>query len=85
MREQIASQNPLGDLRRWLFAPVAQPPVATPVAGRTVCNCLGVSETQINDLLRAGASLSSVQEQLKCGTACGSCLPELRRMSQQFA
>jgi assimilatory nitrate reductase catalytic subunit len=85
LREQIASQHPLGDLRRWLFAPVAQPPVATSAAGRTVCNCLGVSETQINDLLRAGASLSSVQEQLKCGTSCGSCVPELRRMSQQFA
>ncbi len=84
LREQIASQHPLGDLRRWLFAPVAQPPVATSAAGRTVCNCLGVSETQINDLLRAGASLSSVQEQLKCGTSCGSCVPELRRMSQQF-
>jgi assimilatory nitrate reductase catalytic subunit len=85
LREQVASQQPLGDLRRWLFAPIAQPPVATPAAGRTVCNCLGVSESQINELLRAGASLASVQEQLKCGTSCGSCVPELRRMSQQFA
>jgi assimilatory nitrate reductase catalytic subunit len=85
LREQMASRQPLGELRRWLFAPLAQPPVAVATAGRTVCNCFGVSESQIDELLRAGASLGQVQEQLKCGTSCGSCLPELRRMTDQTA
>lgn len=81
LREQMVSRQPLGELRRWLFAPAAQPPVAITAAGRTVCNCFGVSESQIDELLRAGASLTQVQDQLKCGTSCGSCLPELRRMA----
>jgi assimilatory nitrate reductase catalytic subunit len=85
LREQMTSRQPLGELRRWLFAPVAQPPVAVAAAGRTVCNCFGVSESQILELLCAGTSLTQVQEQLKCGTSCGSCLPELRRMSAAHA
>ncbi len=85
LREQMASGLALGDLRRWLFAPVAQPPVAMPAAGRTVCNCFGVTEAQITGLFGAGASLAGVQAQLKCGTSCGSCLPELRRMSAPTA
>ena len=27
-----------------------------------------------------GADLATLQETLKCGTSCGSCVPELRRM-----
>jgi assimilatory nitrate reductase catalytic subunit len=50
---------------------------ATEVAprGRTVCNCFNVSEAEI----AAFESLEELQAALKCGTNCGSCLPELRR------
>ena len=80
LRELMVSGQPVGELRRWLFAATAKPPLAMASAGRTVCNCFGVTETQINDLYRQGADLEALQAQLKCGTSCGSCLPELKRM-----
>jgi assimilatory nitrate reductase catalytic subunit len=42
--------------------------------GRTICTCFGVGETDI----AAFKSLKELQAKLKCGTNCGSCLPELR-------
>lgn len=77
----MAAEQALGDQRRWLFAPIAQPPNVAPATGRIVCNCFGVSENQVKEQLAAGADLAAVQAKLKCGTSCGSCLPELRRMA----
>ncbi|MDZ4255268.1 MAG: molybdopterin dinucleotide binding domain-containing protein, partial [Sulfuritalea sp.] len=85
LRDLMTSGRPLGELRRWLFAPVAKPPLALPPAGRTVCNCFGVTDTEIKALLGQGLDLAGVQAQLKCGSSCGSCLPELRRMATQAA
>ena len=53
--------------------------------GRIVCHCVDVAERQIADAFAttpgpAEAALASVQSQLRCGTQCGSCLPELKRM-----
>ena len=31
----------------------------------------------------AEAALSGVQDSLKCGTNCGSCLPELKRLAAE--
>jgi assimilatory nitrate reductase catalytic subunit len=62
------------DLRRFLLLPVASPPGLPPPRGRTVCNCFDVTETEI----AAFCDLKTLQETLKCGTNCGSCLPELR-------
>ena len=83
LRELMLSGRPLGELRRWLFAPTAQPPAGLAPAGRTVCNCFGVADTDIKALLGQGLALEQVQAQLKCGSSCGSCLPELRRMAAQ--
>ncbi|MGH8668148.1 MAG: molybdopterin-dependent oxidoreductase [Burkholderiales bacterium] len=66
----------VGDLRRYLLLPVDAPPGLPPSRGRTVCNCFDVAEKQI----AAFADLRSLQAELKCGTSCGSCLPELRRL-----
>ncbi|HYT48271.1 MAG TPA: (2Fe-2S)-binding protein, partial [Burkholderiales bacterium] len=49
--------------------------------GRTVCNCLDVAQGEIEAFLAASKSLAELQASLKCGTNCGSCLPELRRMA----
>ncbi|MDO8788185.1 MAG: molybdopterin-dependent oxidoreductase [Sulfuritalea sp.] len=81
LRDLMVSARPLGDLRRWLFAPAAKPPAGLAPAGRTVCNCFGVTDTEIKALLGQGLDLAGVQAQLKCGSSCGSCLPELRRMA----
>ena len=85
LRDLMVSARPLGDLRRWLFAPVARPPAGLVPVGRTVCNCFGVTDTEIKTLLGQGLDLAGVQAQLKCGSSCGSCLPELRRMAGTVA
>jgi assimilatory nitrate reductase catalytic subunit len=73
------------ELRKWLFAPLATPPAAGPARGRIVCNCFDVSESEIRADLAAGLDLSELQARRKCGTSCGSCLPELRRMAAKAA
>jgi assimilatory nitrate reductase catalytic subunit len=44
---------------------------------------LDVAESEILSDLAAGLDLAALQARRKCGTACGSCLPELRRMAAQ--
>jgi assimilatory nitrate reductase catalytic subunit len=48
---------------------------------RAVCACFKVSESEIRAAVSAGATLSALQKNLKCGTNCGSCVPELRRLA----
>jgi assimilatory nitrate reductase catalytic subunit len=52
-----------------------------PERGRTVCNCFDVAENDIKVFLGELKSLEALQASLKCGTNCGSCVPELRRMA----
>jgi assimilatory nitrate reductase catalytic subunit len=60
---------------------LAPRPVGSAVPrGRIVCNCFEVSETDIRAAVARGADLSTLQRSLKCGTNCGSCVPELRRL-----
>ena len=62
------------------------PPVALASVGSTVCTCVGVRDLAIQAQLAHSAQpdehrcLSDLQGTLKCGTQCGSCVPELRRM-----
>jgi len=46
-----------------------------------VCACFKVSEAEIRAAVAAGATLAALQKDLKCGTNCGSCVPELRRLA----
>jgi len=41
-----------------------------------------VSENEIADVLSLGADFADLQDKLKCGTQCGSCMPELKRLLQ---
>jgi assimilatory nitrate reductase catalytic subunit len=68
------------ELRRWLLAPIAQPPAGTVSRGRVVCNCYDVSEDEILSDAKAGLDLSALQGKRKCGTSCGSCVPEIKRL-----
>ncbi|HZE12060.1 MAG TPA: molybdopterin dinucleotide binding domain-containing protein, partial [Burkholderiales bacterium] len=70
---------PVGELRRYLLLPVETPPGLLALRGRTVCNCFNVSEREIDAFLAESNSITALQASLKCGTNCGSCLPELRR------
>ena len=52
-----------------------------PSEGRLVCTCWEVGERAIEKAVAAGTcSVERLGEQLRCGTQCGSCIPELRRM-----
>ena len=69
---------------RLLLQPGAKPPVAVQSRGKLVCTCLNVTDAAIDAHLSAlwgtdEEKLSSLQATLKCGTNCGSCIPELKR------
>jgi assimilatory nitrate reductase catalytic subunit len=54
---------------------------ATPSRGRLVCTCWEVGEQEIKQAIVAGTgSVELLGEQLRCGTQCGSCIPELKRL-----
>jgi assimilatory nitrate reductase catalytic subunit len=52
--------------------------------GPIVCACFGVGRTTICDAIAAGArTVSEIGVQLKAGTNCGSCIPEMKRLIAQ--
>lgn len=74
---------------RLLLRPGAQ---ASPAhsRGRQVCSCFDVTEPEIEAALADGAGaeaerLARVQAATRCGTNCGSCLPELKRLLRRSA
>ncbi|MDP2230672.1 nitrate reductase [Methylotenera sp.] len=71
------------ELRRWALAPLSLPPAGQRSRGKIVCNCLDVAENDITDTIQLGADLITLQNKLKCGTECGSCVPELKRLVLQ--
>ncbi len=73
------------ELRRWLLAPLSAPPGSAGSNGsrRTLCNCLNVSESAIRAGIAQGLDLNDLKQTLKCGTSCGSCLPEIKRLLAQ--
>ena len=70
------------DLRRWLLAPVSTPPGAVYSTGssKILCNCLNVSEDAVCAGIAQGLDLTGLKQELKCGTSCGSCVPEIKRL-----
>ncbi len=88
LKELLQERTPLSPPgRRWLQAS-AHPPQEAPSRGRTVCSCVGVRETAIQELLNSLPSnpddpIELLKSRLGCGTQCGSCVPELQRMVAQ--
>ena len=81
LQEQLAAHA----YGRALLIPGAKPPGAIVARGRQVCSCFDVREEQIHAALRsctgtAAECIAQLQEQLRCGTNCGSCKPELARI-----
>ncbi len=73
---------------RQLLAARADPPAALPPRSPQVCNCLDVNEAQIVAALPVcrggeGERLAQLQQRLRCGTQCGSCLPTLARLLRE--
>ncbi|MGQ0528996.1 MAG: nitrate reductase [Panacagrimonas sp.] len=52
--------------------------------GATVCSCFGIGRKTIEQAIRGGChSPKALGEKLKCGTNCGSCVPELKTIIAQ--
>ncbi|ALB62971.1 Assimilatory nitrate reductase large subunit [Cronobacter condimenti 1330] len=57
-----------------------------PAKGRIICSCFGVGENAIRAAITAGCvSTEQLGESLRCGTNCGSCVPELKALLAQAA
>ncbi|MFT5034357.1 MAG: assimilatory nitrate reductase catalytic subunit [Litorivivens sp.] len=79
---------------RQLLLPGAKAPMAVQSRGKPVCTCFNVTDAAIEaqlalihedagsaaDLMRDAQRLAALQSALKCGTNCGSCVPELKRL-----
>jgi assimilatory nitrate reductase catalytic subunit len=51
-----------------------------PDMGKTICSCFGIGEKAIDAAIQAGCRTpKALGEKLKCGTNCGSCIPELKK------
>ena len=53
--------------------------------GKQICTCFNVTDVAINEQLgnctgNEAERLAALQGALRCGTNCGSCIPELKRM-----
>ena len=85
LRPLLQDGLPAQQFGRWLLSPVAQVPGETAPRGTRVCSCLDVGEAQIVAALgdlggREDQRVAALQQTLRCGTQCGSCLPEVRRL-----
>jgi assimilatory nitrate reductase catalytic subunit len=79
--QQGASIKALGSA---LLKPSATVPAGAPLASPTVCSCVGVSQAAIAASIAQAPTgcelLSHLQSSLKCGTQCGSCVPQIKQM-----
>jgi len=80
LKEVMRNGMVVGALRPWLLAPIASSATPAAARGRIVCSCFDVSEAEIRAAVAGGARLEELQSRLRCGTECGSCVPELRRL-----
>ncbi len=80
LKDAVVEHQPIDAFRPLLLAPLTRPPAGAPKSGRIVCACHGASEATLLDAIAAGATLESLQAETQCGTGCGSCVPEIRRL-----
>ena len=83
LKQAMAEDELDASLIRFALAPSAKPP-ATLAPRNVICKCADVSDMQIRQELEVGANLPQLQENLKCGTFCGSCVPEIKRTVAEF-
>jgi assimilatory nitrate reductase catalytic subunit len=88
LKEYLENEQPVATLGRLLLMPSSKAPQGFKARGRIVCNCFNVAESDIGEALLAAAGsdaapdalLAALQQNLKCGSNCGSCVPELKKM-----
>ena len=67
-------------LRRWLLAPLSAPPGGAAASSKVLCNCKNVSENAVCAGINRGLDLDGLKREVGCGTHCGSCVPEIKRL-----
>ncbi|QHJ01153.1 molybdopterin-dependent oxidoreductase [Xylophilus rhododendri] len=90
MKPLLQQQLPAQAFGRLLLSGSAAAPLAMVSRGPLVCSCIGVPAAAIDEHLAEHAcaaadeqaALRGLQQSLRCGTSCGSCVPELRRRVQ---
>ena len=87
LRSYLESGRSVAALGRLLLAPGNKVPADFTARGRVVCNCIDVDEAAIVAAIGAaptgitgGALFDRLQRALGCGTDCGSCVPEVKRL-----
>ena len=54
--------------------------------GTIICSCFQIGDKQIKSAVEDGFNtIDTLGSQLKCGTNCGSCVPELKTLIEQFS
>jgi len=78
----------LREAKPWVgprFAAFAALRVEPAPRDRVVCSCRQVKESRINEAIASGATVPELKASLGCGTVCGSCVPELKRLVESAA
>jgi len=88
----LLQQDPLQADARLLLTPGAQAPQPQRARSAQVCSCYAVDAAAIDAALQQqpadlgeDARLQALQTGLRCGTGCGSCVPELRQRIRAVA
>ena len=82
VKQLFAADALSDDQRRMLLSGKSIDGLAS--AGPIVCACFGVGRATICDAIAAGVrSATEIGTQLKAGTNCGSCIPEMKRLIAQ--
>jgi assimilatory nitrate reductase catalytic subunit len=76
---KLRDAKPWAGPRLAAFAALRDEPV---VRDRIVCTCMQVVASRINEAIAHGAGVPELKATFGCGTVCGSCVPELKRMSE---
>ncbi len=79
----LQDELPAQSYGRLLLLPGAKAPVAVQSRGKQICSCFNVTDLAIEAELKRcsgddSTRLAQLQSALKCGTNCGSCLPEVK-------
>lgn len=82
VKQLFAAEALSDDERRMLLSGKSTDGLAT--SGPIVCACFGVGrDTICNSIAKGARSAAEIGAQLKAGTNCGSCIPELKRLIAQ--
>jgi assimilatory nitrate reductase catalytic subunit len=86
LKQTLADEAPVAAFGRLLLSPSNVGPQGFKPRGKVVCSCFNVAQTEIAETLLSmeempfDTALATLQGKLKCGTNCGSCVPELKQM-----